>query len=98
MPPRQVITCHDLAGRRGQLIVFNDHGRVVLVTAAGETAVLTSQQVGQLRGALRAAVLSTVLPIRHAATDRLGPASMPTGAGPVRRWWIGRKARQQQPR
>jgi len=50
---------HDLAGRRGQLIVLNDHGRVVLVTTAGETAVLGSQQVGQLRAALRNALLDS---------------------------------------
>ncbi|MGH8572205.1 MAG: hypothetical protein ACREX8_06475 [Gammaproteobacteria bacterium] len=53
----QLIDCHDLAGRRGQLIVFNDHGRVILVTTAGETAVLTPQQVGRLRAALRDALL-----------------------------------------
>jgi len=54
----ELINCQDLAGRRGQLIIFNDHGRVVMVTAGGETAVLTPQQVGQLRAALRNAVLA----------------------------------------
>lgn len=52
------IACHDIAGRRAELIVFDDHGRVILVTAAGETAVL-AQQVGELRAALRDALLAT---------------------------------------
>lgn len=54
----QLVDCRDFAGRRGHLIVFNDYGRVILVTAAGETAVLTPQQVGRLRAALRDALLS----------------------------------------
>jgi hypothetical protein len=54
----KLIDCQDLAGRRGQLIVFNDHSRVVMVTSAGETAVLTPQQVGRLRAALRDALLA----------------------------------------
>jgi len=38
--------------------VLHDDGRVVLMTAAGETTVLTPQQVGQLRAALRNALLA----------------------------------------
>jgi len=52
------IVCHDLAGHRIQLIVFNGDGRVILVTAGGENAVLTPQQVGELRAALRDATLA----------------------------------------
>ncbi|MGH8573686.1 MAG: hypothetical protein ACREX8_14105 [Gammaproteobacteria bacterium] len=58
MSNERLIACCDLAGRRHEIIVFNDHGRVILVTAAGETAVLTPQQVGELRAALRDAVLA----------------------------------------
>ena len=39
--------------------MLTDHGRVVLVTVAGQTAVLTPQQVGQFRAALRDALLAT---------------------------------------
>ena len=52
------IDCKDLAGRRGELAVLNDHGRVVLVTAAGETIVLTPHQGGQLRAVLRDVLLT----------------------------------------
>ena len=45
----RLITCHDLTGHQQQLTVFPDRNRIILVTAAGETAVLTSHQVGQLR-------------------------------------------------
>jgi hypothetical protein len=54
----EVVDCQDLAGRGGQLVVFNDHGRVILISPAGETAVLTPQQAGNLRAALRNALLT----------------------------------------
>jgi hypothetical protein len=57
-PPRRdrLVQCRDLAGRRGTLMLFADHGHVVLVVPDGETAVLTLPQVGQLRAALRDAI------------------------------------------
>jgi hypothetical protein len=51
------ITCRDVAGRRRDLTVFVRQGRVVLVAPPGETAVLAPLDVGQLRAALRDAVL-----------------------------------------
>jgi hypothetical protein len=54
----QRIAYRDLTGRRAELIVVGDHGRVVLVTASGETAVLTPCQAGKLRAALRDALLT----------------------------------------
>lgn len=53
----RLIACRDLAGRRHDIIVFVDHGRVVLITPPAETAVLAPLEVGQLRAALRAALL-----------------------------------------
>jgi hypothetical protein len=55
-PPDRVIDCRDLAGRRHHLIVFTDHGRIILVVPAGETAVLTLTQAGRLRASLRDAI------------------------------------------
>ncbi|EID52902.1 hypothetical protein AB8O38_18610 [Saccharomonospora xinjiangensis] len=51
------VPCRDLAGRRRELTVFVNAGRVVLVAPPGEAAVLTSLDVGRLRGALREAVM-----------------------------------------
>jgi hypothetical protein len=51
------ITCRDLAGRRRDLTVFVRQGRIVLVAPPGETAVLNPLDVGQLRAALRDAVV-----------------------------------------
>jgi hypothetical protein len=53
----QLITCHDLVGRRRSIVVFADAGRVVLIAPAGETAVLTPLEVGRLRAALRDVVM-----------------------------------------
>ncbi|OQO89585.1 hypothetical protein B1813_21940 [Saccharomonospora piscinae] len=52
------VPCRDLAGRRRDLTVFVNAGRVVLIAPPGETAVLTSLDVGRLRSALRDAVMS----------------------------------------
>jgi hypothetical protein len=60
MPQRRkdrLIRCQDLAGRRHELIVFVDCGRVVLIAPPAETAVLTPEQVGALRAALRDTLL-----------------------------------------
>jgi hypothetical protein len=51
------VPCRDLAGRRRELTVFVNAGRVVLIAPPGEAAVLTSLDVGRLRAALRDAVL-----------------------------------------
>jgi hypothetical protein len=51
------ITCRDVAGRRRDLTVFVRQGRIVLVAPPGETAVLNPLDVGQLRAALRDAVV-----------------------------------------
>jgi hypothetical protein len=53
----RLISCRDVAGRRREIIVFADHGRVVMVSPPGETAVLTPLEVGRLRAALRDAIL-----------------------------------------
>lgn len=47
-----------MAGRRREVTVFVNGDRVVLVAPPGESAVLTSLDVGRLRAALRDAVLS----------------------------------------
>ncbi|WP_197320193.1 hypothetical protein [Saccharomonospora sp. NB11] len=51
------VPCRDLAGRRRELMVFVNAGRVVLVAPPGEAAVLNSLDVGRLRAALRDAVM-----------------------------------------
>ncbi len=51
------VACRDLAGRRRELTVFVNAGRVVLIAPPGEAAVLTSLDVGRLRAALREAVM-----------------------------------------
>ncbi|WP_298176442.1 hypothetical protein [Saccharomonospora sp.] len=51
------VPCRDLAGRRRELTVFVNAGRVVLIAPPGEAAVLTSLDVGRLRAALRDAVI-----------------------------------------
>lgn len=53
------VPCRDLAGRRRELTVFVNAGRVVLIAPPGETAVLTSLDVGRLRSALRDAVMQS---------------------------------------
>ncbi|MGH3992802.1 MAG: hypothetical protein ACRDSN_10120 [Pseudonocardiaceae bacterium] len=52
----RLISCRDVAGRRRDIIVFPDRGRVVMVSPPGETAVLTPLEVGRLRAALRDAI------------------------------------------
>jgi hypothetical protein len=52
-----LISCRDVAGRRRDIIVFTDHGRVIVVSPPGETAVLSPLEVGRLRAALRDAVI-----------------------------------------
>lgn len=48
------LACRDLANQRHEVIVTaSGDGRVVVVVPPGETAVLTLQQVGQLRASLR---------------------------------------------
>ena len=49
----RLISCRDVAGRRRDIIVFADRGRVVMVSPPGETAVLTPSEVGRLRAALQ---------------------------------------------
>ena len=53
----RLISCRDVAGRRRDIIVFADRGRVVMLSPPGETAVLTPVEVGRLRSALREAVI-----------------------------------------
>jgi len=57
VPYDNLINCCDLAGRRGTIVVLADHGRVLMITATGETTVLGLPQTGQLRAALRDAAL-----------------------------------------
>ncbi|MDI2030908.1 hypothetical protein QFW96_19910 [Saccharopolyspora sp. TS4A08] len=52
------ISCRDVAGRRQDMSVFVNHGRVVIVSPPGETAVLSPLEVGRLRAALRDAVVT----------------------------------------
>ncbi|MFI9008686.1 hypothetical protein ACIGNX_15805 [Actinosynnema sp. NPDC053489] len=49
------IRCSDVVDRERCLTVVVDRGRVVLVGPPGETAVLSADQLGQLRAALREA-------------------------------------------
>lgn len=49
------IRCQDVANRERFLTVLVEHGRVVLVGPPGETAVLTSGQLNQLRAVLHEA-------------------------------------------
>lgn len=53
----RLIGCRDAAGRRRDIIVFTDRGRVIMVAPPGETAVLTPLEVGRLRAALRDAAV-----------------------------------------
>ena len=57
VPSDWLINCRDAAGRRRNIIVFTDHGRVIMVSPPGETAVLTPLDVGRLRAALRDAAV-----------------------------------------
>lgn len=57
-----LITCHDVAGRRRDIVVFADQNQVVLVSPPGETAVLSPLEVGRLRAALQAAVTEASQP------------------------------------
>lgn len=52
-----LVSCRDVAGRRRDIIVFTDGGRVVLIAPPGETAVLAPLEVGRLRAALRDAIV-----------------------------------------
>ncbi|MBW4719514.1 hypothetical protein [Saccharothrix obliqua] len=49
------IRCSDVVDRERCLTVLVDRGHVVLVGPPGETAVLSADQLGQLRAALREA-------------------------------------------
>jgi hypothetical protein len=53
------VNCRDIAGRRRELTVIVCRGKVVLVVPPGETAVLSPQEAGRLRAALRDAVADT---------------------------------------
>jgi hypothetical protein len=52
----RLIDCCDAVGRRRHVIVFGDRRGVVLIALAGETAVLSTAEVGSLHAALDAAV------------------------------------------
>jgi hypothetical protein len=49
------IRCQDVANRERFVMLFVEHGRVVLVGPPGEAAVLTPGQLSQLRSALQEA-------------------------------------------
>lgn len=49
------IRCQDVANRERFLTVFVEHGKVVLVGPPGESAVLSADQLSQLRTALQEA-------------------------------------------
>lgn len=51
------IRCHDVVSRDRCLTVLVDKGRVLLVGPPGETAVLTTEQLSQLRNALKEAAV-----------------------------------------
>jgi hypothetical protein len=50
------VACRDLAGRRRNIVMFVEAGRVVLIAPPGETAVLDVLEVGRLRAELRDAI------------------------------------------
>ena len=51
-----LITCSDVIGRRRDIVVFAERGRVVMIGPPGETAVLEPLEVGRLCAALRDAI------------------------------------------
>ena len=55
-----LISCRDVAGRRRDIIVFTDSGRVVFIAPPGETAVLTVPEARRLRAVLWDAVVDAV--------------------------------------
>lgn len=52
------VACRDLDGRRRSVTILADQGKVVLMSPTGEPAVLSPMDVGRLRAALRAAIVS----------------------------------------
>jgi hypothetical protein len=52
-----LISCRDVAGRRRDIIVFTEGGRVVVVSPPGETAVLSPPEAKRLRAALQDAAM-----------------------------------------
>lgn len=52
------VSCRDLAGRKSDLTVFVNSGRVIVVAPPGDAAVLAPLDVGRLRAALREAVVA----------------------------------------
>lgn len=57
-PEEWSVTCRDLAGRKRDLTVFVNSGRIVVVAPPGEAAVLEPLDVGRLRAVLREAVVA----------------------------------------
>lgn len=53
------VQCRDLTGKRREVSVSVDDGRIVVVVPPGETAVLSPLEVGRLRAALRDAAVSS---------------------------------------
>jgi hypothetical protein len=53
------VNCRDIAGRRRELTLIVCQDKIALVVPPGETAVLSPQEAGRLRAALREAVVDT---------------------------------------
>jgi hypothetical protein len=56
------VPCRDIGGRKREVIVFGEAGRVVLTAPPGETAVFAPLEIGPLRAALRDAAIETADP------------------------------------
>ena len=56
------VPCRDIGGRRRDVIVFGEAGRVILTAPPGETAVFAPLEVGPLCAALRDAELEAADP------------------------------------
>lgn len=57
-PQEWAVSCRDLAGRKRDLTIFVNSGRIVVVAPPGEAAVLEPLEAGRLRAALRDAVVA----------------------------------------
>lgn len=53
-----LVSCTDIAGRRRELIIRSERGRVVITAPPGETAVLAPPEAGRLRTALEDAIIN----------------------------------------
>lgn len=77
-PGRWLVVCRDFAGRKRTVLVTpTDDGRVAIAVPAGEIAVFDPLAVGQIRAALRDAVIATARPdTQHHHRHAVAPVRM----------------------